>query len=137
MTTTTHRHEPATVGLAGGLVAFAATILLISGILDVFRGIVAVAKDNIVVNTPDYTFHFSTTGWGWIHIALGAATVLVGIGLFKGNLAAKVAGVFMAGLIILSSFLSLPYNPLWSVILIGLCAFAIWGICTVRRPGTG
>lgn len=137
MTATTHRHEPATFGFAGGMVAFAATILLISGILDVFRGVVAVAKDSIVVNTPDYTFAFNTTGWGWIHIALGAAAILVGVGLFKGNLAAKVAGVFMAGLIILSSFLSLPYYPLWSLILIGLSGFVIWAICTVRQPRAG
>jgi hypothetical protein len=137
MATTTHRHEPATMGFAGGLTAFAATILLISGILDVFRGVVAVAKDNIVVNTADYTFQFNTTGWGWIHIALGAAAILVGVGLFRGNFAAKVAGVFMAGLIMLSSFLSLPYYPLWSLILIGLSGFVIWAICTVRQPRAG
>ena len=137
MATTTHRHEPATMGFAGGLTAFAATILMISGILDVFRGIMAVAKDNIVVNTPDYTFHFNTTGWGWIHIALGAVAILVGIGLFTGNLAAKIGGVFIAALIILSSFLSLPYYPLWSLILIGLSGFVIWAICTVRQPRAG
>jgi hypothetical protein len=137
MATTTHRQQPAPMGLAGGLVAFGATILLISGVLDVFRGVVAVAKDNIVVNTPDYTFQFSTTGWGWIHIALGVAAILVGIGLYRGNIAAKVAGVFMAGLIILSSFLSLPYYPLWSLILLGLSGFVIWAICTVRQPRAG
>lgn len=137
MATTTHRHEPVSMGLAGGTIAFAATILLISGILDVFRGVVAVAKDDIVVNTQDYTFAFNTTGWGWIHIALGAAAILIGVGLFKGNFAAKVAGVFMAGLIILSSFLSLPFYPLWSLVIIGLCSFVIWSICTVRQPRAG
>lgn len=41
-------------------------------------GIMAVADDDIVVNTPDYVFKFDTTGRGWITCCSGAFAVLEG-----------------------------------------------------------
>lgn len=118
---------------AGDLVVFAAVVLLVAGILDVLRGISAIAKDDVFVNTPNYVFEFDLTGWGWIHLALGVLAILVGIGLFKPTLWARVLGVAIAVLLIITNFLSLPYYPLWSVVAIALCGFVIWGLCTVRH----
>lgn len=118
--------------LATGLVAFAAVILIVSGIMDVLRGIMAIAKDNVYVSTPDYVFQFNLSSWGWIHLVLGALAVLVGLGLFRAALWARVAGVVLAGLLMVASFLSLPYYPVWSVVLIALYAFIIWALCVVR-----
>jgi hypothetical protein len=126
----TVRHQPVYQGFAGGIVVFAAVMLLIAGVLDVFRGIVAIAKDDVIVSTPDYTFQWDTAGWGWIHLILGAVTVLVALGLFQGSLWARIIGVLMAGLLILSSFLSLPYYPVWSIVLIAMGGFVIWALCT-------
>ncbi|WP_245996410.1 DUF7144 family membrane protein [Streptomyces armeniacus] len=127
----TVRHQPVHQGFAGGIVVFGAVMLLIAGVLDVFRGIVAIAKDDLIVATPDYTFEFDTAGWGWVHLILGAATVLVAFGLFSGSLWARVVGVVMAGLLIVSSFLSLPYYPVWSIVLMAMSALVIWALCTM------
>ncbi|MGP3984984.1 DUF7144 family membrane protein [Streptomyces sp. KR80] len=119
--------------LAGGLVVFAAVMLIIGGILNVFRGIMGIAEDDIFVTTPNYVFEYDVTGWGWIHLILGALAVLAGFSLFKATVWARIAGVGLAGLLLISSFLSLPYYPIWSVVLIALYGFIIWALCVVRR----
>ncbi|MFR9676701.1 hypothetical protein [Streptomyces sp. TR06-5] len=133
----TIRERPVDYGLAGGITVFAAVMLLIAGVLDLLRGVMAIVNDAVIVTTPDYTFQFDTEGWGWVHLAVGAVAVLVSFGLFRANFWARVAGVIMAGLVIVSSFLSLPYYPVWSVVLIAMCGFVIWGLCTVRSEPDG
>ncbi|GAA3787404.1 hypothetical protein ACFS5L_05195 [Streptomyces phyllanthi] len=125
--------RPQRPAFATGLVAFGATMLVIGGILDVFRGIMAIADDDIIVSTPNYVFKFDTTGWGWIHLILGALAVLVGMSLFKARPWARFVGVLLAGLLLIASFLSLPYYPVWSVVLIAVYGFIIWALC-VDRP---
>ncbi|UXY31575.1 DUF7144 family membrane protein [Streptomyces sp. HUAS TT20] len=114
---------------AGGLTAFAAVMLMIAGILDIFRGIMAIAQDDVFVTTPNYAFKFDLSGWGWVHLILGAVAVIVGLGLFQRSMWARVAGVTIAGLIIIANFLSLPYYPIWSIVMIAFSGFVIWALC--------
>lgn len=121
---------------AEGLTAFAAVMLMIAGVLDILRGVMAIAEDEVFVSTRDYVFQFDLTGWGWVHLALGVAAVLVSLGLFQESLWARVAGVALAGLIIIANFLSLPYYPVWSIVMIAFSGFIIWALCVVRRDGS-
>ncbi|GAA3378988.1 hypothetical protein GCM10020367_60730 [Streptomyces sannanensis] len=132
MTHTTQSVPGKTAIAAGGLVIFAATMLVIVGILDVFRGIMAIADDDIFLATPRYVFRFDLAGWGWIHLTLGALAVLVGVFLFRAVLWARVTGIVIAALLIMANFLSLPYYPLWSLVAIALNAFVIWALCLVN-----
>ncbi|WP_329215048.1 hypothetical protein OG352_05865 [Streptomyces sp. NBC_01485] len=117
---------------AGGLMIFAAVTLMLSGVLDIFRGIMGIAEDDIFVATRNYVFEFDLTGWGWIHLALGAVAVIVSLGLFQSAMWARVAGVAIAGLIVIANFLSLPQYPVWSVVMIAFSAFVIWALCVVK-----
>jgi hypothetical protein len=119
--------------LATGTMVFAAVMLMITGMLAVFRGIAAIAEDEVFVSTRNYTFAFDLTGWGWIHLILGAVAVLISMGLFQGAGWARVTGVGIAALVIIANFLSLPAYPVWSVIMIAMSAFIIWALCTPRR----
>ncbi|MEV6210247.1 hypothetical protein [Kitasatospora sp. NPDC051914] len=119
--------------LASGAVAAAAVILLLAGLLDLLRGIMAIAEDEVFTRTPNYTFQFSTTAWGWIHLALGVLALLAGLALFRLALWARIVGVVMASLLIVANFLSVPYYPLWSLTVMAACVFVIWGLCAVRR----
>ncbi|MGW4596572.1 DUF7144 family membrane protein [Streptomyces sp. NPDC004457] len=122
---------------ATGLTAFAAVMLLLSGMLDVFRGIMAIAHDDVFLATRSYVFRFDLTGWGWIHLILGAVALLVGFGLLGGALWARVAGVAIASLVIIANFLSLPYYPVWSIVLMAFSAFVIWALCVGRQGASG
>ncbi|GCB48444.1 hypothetical protein [Streptomyces sp. NL15-2K] len=118
---------------ATGLTAFAAVMLFLVGLLDIFRGIMAIAEDDIFVTTRNYVFEWDLTGWGWMHLALGVVAVLVSIGLLKVSAWARVAAVAIAGLVIIANFLSLPYYPVWSVVMITISGFIIWAVCVVQR----
>ncbi|MEV6315725.1 hypothetical protein [Streptomyces sp. NPDC051776] len=120
--------------MAAGLVVFAAVMLILTGLLGVFRGIMGIAEDDIFVSTPNYVFEFDVTGWGWLHLILGALAVLVGFGLFTGALWARIGGVALAGLALIVNFLSIPYYPFWAIVLMALDAFIIWALCVARRP---
>ncbi|WP_369030784.1 DUF7144 family membrane protein [Streptomyces adonidis] len=118
---------------ASGLTAFAAVMLFLVGLLDLFRGIMAIAEDDIFLTTRNYVFEFDLTGWGWVHLALGVVAMIVSFGLLRTATWARVAGVAIAGLVIIANFLSLPYYPVWSVVMITISGFIIWSLCVVRR----
>ena len=63
---------------ATGGVLFAGTLMLLSGLFNIFEGIMALARQHVYLTTPNYTFKFTTTSWGWIHLILGAVVGLVG-----------------------------------------------------------
>ncbi|MFF3325103.1 hypothetical protein [Streptomyces sp. NPDC002889] len=132
MTTTAPRRSDKAESAAGGLVTFSAVMLFIAGVLDLFRGIMAIAQDDIYVRTPNYVFKFDLTSWGWIQLILGVLAILVSIGLFARATWARMTAVALAGLLIIENFLTIPYYPLWSIVLIALYSFIIWSLLTVN-----
>jgi hypothetical protein len=138
MATTATPRRSGTSEAAAGVVTFAAVMLFIAGVLAIFRGIMGIVEDDVFVTTPNYVFKFDLTSWGWIHLILGVAAVLVSIGLFSAAVWARVIGVGISGLLLIVSFLSIPYYPLWSITLIALYGFVIWALCVIRHdPLTG
>jgi hypothetical protein len=134
MTATHTRQADATKQeIAGGLTVVGGVLLMIVGVLDLFRGIMAIAEDDIFVTTPNYIFEFDLTGWGWVHVALGALAMLVSLGLVRAATWARITGIAIAALVIIANFLSLPYYPIWSVVMIAMSTFIVWALCVVRR----
>ncbi|MEU6235336.1 hypothetical protein [Kitasatospora sp. NPDC047058] len=114
---------------APGLVIFAGVLMLINGCIEAFRGIMAIADDDVFLSTPRYVFRFDLTGWGWIHVIIGAVVALVGTFLLLGKSWARWAGMVIVALSVLENFLALPYYPFWSVIVIAMDVFIIWALC--------
>ncbi len=136
-TTHTPHRSPGTTQLwAGGLTVFAAVMLGITGVVGIFRGIMAIAEDDVFLTTPNYVFQFDLTGWGWIHLVLGAVALAVSFGLYKVSMWARVAGVAIAAVVIVANFLSLPYYPAWSILMIAMSGFVIWALCVVKPDDT-
>ncbi|WP_392959598.1 hypothetical protein [Streptomyces sp. LN245] len=134
-TTQHHTRSKATMTAAGGLMIFASVMLFVSGVLDILRGVMAIAEDDVFVTSQNYVFKFDLTSWGWIHLTLGAVAVVVSLGLFTAATWARVIGVGIAALLIIANFLDIPYYPVWSLTLIALYGFVIWALC-VARPDT-
>ena len=51
-----------------------------------------------------------------------------------GMVWARVVGVILATLSAVASFMSLPFYPIWSIILIAIDVFVIWSLVVVRAP---
>ncbi|MGW1894546.1 DUF7144 family membrane protein [Streptomyces sp. NPDC002004] len=132
MTTGVRQRSETHLAAASGLVMFAAILLMVAGFLDLFRGIMGIAQDDVFVVAPNYVFKFDTTSWGWIHMVLGALAIVVSAGLFKGVTWARYAAIGFASLLIIANFLSIPYYPLWSIVAIAMYGFIIWGLCVAR-----
>ncbi len=117
-------------GVAVGYLLFAAIMLVIVGILQILAGLVALVDDEFYVATSEWVFEFDVTAWGWIHIIGGVVLVLAGAGLFSGNLAARVVAVVVAAVSVIANFAWLPYQPVWSTIMIVLAIGVIWALTT-------
>ncbi|SHM32517.1 DUF7144 family membrane protein [Actinacidiphila paucisporea] len=132
---TPHRDDDRSAWAAGGTV-FAGVLLLVAGIMAILEGIVGIAKDSVyVVTRGDYVYKFNVTSWGWIHLVLGVIAVLVGLGLLRGSAWSRFAGIAIASLALLANFMFLPYQPAWSLIMIGIYVFIIWSLATYHRHG--
>ncbi|WP_245718153.1 DUF7144 family membrane protein [Nocardia miyunensis] len=111
----------------------AAALLIVAGVVQILEGISAVEADDIVVVGPQYSYRWSTTGWGVVHIVIGALLVLVAAALLAGQTWARVTAIVFASVSIVANFLWLPHNPWWSILVIALDAFLIWAVATWDR----
>ncbi|WP_443056411.1 DUF7144 family membrane protein [Streptomyces sp. NBC_00667] len=114
---------------AAGGTLFAGVLLLVDGVLGIIKGITGLAKDDVYAHLGNYVFKFNLTTWGWIHLILGIILVVVGAGLLKRVLWARVAGVVLAGCGIILDFMWMPYTPVWAIISILIGVFVIWALC--------
>ena len=121
---------------AVGWSGFAGIMLVIIGVMDVIQGIVALANDTFYVVGEEWVFEFNVTAWGWIHLILGIVLVLSGVGIFSGNIAARVVGVIVAALAMVVNFAWLPYYPIWSIVVIAICIAVIWALTAHGRDIT-
>lgn len=122
-------------GFAAGTSIAAGVLLFTVGILQLCQGIAAVAKDDIVVVGAHYTYTWSLTAWGWIHIVIGILVAVTGIALMTGALWARIGAVFIAALSIFVNFLWLPHYPWWSLAIIALDVVVIWAVATWNPEG--
>jgi hypothetical protein len=120
-----------------GWVLFAGVMMVANGILSIFEGAVGVARDGVYAATGNYTYKFDLTAWGWIHIAIGALVLLIGLGVIAGQRWARYAGIVVVAISLFANFLFLPYYPLWAMVVIAIDVFVLWALCAWRRPGDG
>lgn len=117
-----------------GWVVFAGVMLILLGAFQAIEGLVAVfdrgfylvGSEGLIVNV-DYTV------WGWVHLILGMVAVAAGIGLTKGNTAARMLGVVLA---VISAILNLAFlaaYPIWSTIVIAVDIIVIYAIVVHGR----
>lgn len=118
-------------GLAAAGSIFAATMLLVIGVFQGIMGIVAITRNEFYVVVRNYVFNMNTTGWGWIHVVLGALLLITGIFLYLDAGWAAAAGIVLAALSAVNSFFFMPYYPLWSIVVIAADAFVIWSLATM------
>ena len=79
-----------------GWVAFAGTLLLLIGCVNVIEGIAAIGNANFFTHNTHYVFANLNT-WGWIVLILGSCQILVGFGVFVKNQFSRWVGVVCAG----------------------------------------
>ena len=116
-----------------GYASFAGVVLVLVGIFQALAGVAALVKDQYFVVTQDYVFKFNVTTWGWIHLVIGLIVLAAGIGVFSGAVWARTIGVFVAVVNAAAHFMFMPYQPVWSMLVIALDVAIIWALTVHGR----
>ncbi len=115
--------------MAAGIgVMFAATMLIVTGIMQVFLGLAAVANDEFFVTFPSYVLTFDVSTWGWVHLALAAVMLVAGFSLFSGSRVAGFVAAIIALISAMANFAFIPHHPIWATLIIAFDVFVIWAI---------
>lgn len=110
-----------------GWLAFAATIMVLMGLLYVVAGLVTLVESNYYgVSTSVLVVHQNWTTLGWTQLVLGALVIAAGVALLRGRLWARIAAVALAGIGVVENFLSIGAAPVWNTLLVGLGIVVIY-----------
>lgn len=120
------------VAAAGGT-ALAATLMILTGLVNFFVGITGIIKGSFFTTVPNYAFYFSVRGRGWVDLVLGAVIFAAGVCVLLGMTWARVVGIVLAVFVAIANFLFLPFYPIWSIIVIALSVFIIWALASGGR----
>lgn len=108
--------------------AFAGVILLVGGVFGVLQGASAIGHSTPYASLVTYTYRFSITSWGWIHLAIGVALLVVGACVLLGMPWARFVGIGLASVSMAMQFIFLPYYPAWALVAIALDIAVLWGL---------
>ena len=112
------------------MTVFAGVMLATLASLQILQGLAAVLKDDVYVRGVEYTYQFDVSTWGWIHMLIGAIGVAVGIGILTGQVWARIGGLAIAVVSLLSQFMFMPYYPFWAMLVIFMDVVVIWALAT-------
>ncbi|QIJ65579.1 hypothetical protein [Streptomyces sp. JB150] len=116
-----------------GAGTLAGVLMLCGGVMAVLQGIAAVAEDDVYARIGGYVYEVRLTGWGWIHVVVGALVAVAGWGVLTGASRARPAGLALVTLSLVAQFLFLPYAPLWALVMVAIDVFVL-GALTARTP---
>ena len=112
-----------------GRAAFAATLLLIAGTLNIIYGIGALDSANIFTDERRFVLtNLNTLGWVLI-VARGRADNRRSVAPSRATRTAGIIGVVGAGLGAIGALFSIGgANPWWSLALFALCVYVLYGL---------
>jgi hypothetical protein len=111
-----------------GRAAFAGTLLLIVGSINVLYGIGALDDANVFVNDQRFILDNLNT-LGWVLIVLGLIQLTGGFSLLAGNTYGRVIGIIGGTFGAIGALLSIGgAYPWWSLAVFALCVYVVHGI---------
>lgn len=117
-----------------GLVIFAGVMLVMLGGFQAMEGIVAIIRDDYYLVTRNgLVIDLDYTTWGWIHLILGLLAAGAGIGIFAGQMWARVLGIVIAVMSALANMAFLAAYPIWATIMIAVDVLVIYALAMHGR----
>ena len=111
-----------------GRVIFAATLLLIVGVVNIIYGIGALDDANIFTDSKRFVLDNLNTR-GWVLIILGIIQLAGGLSLMAGNTFGRILAIVGGVLGALGALFSIgDGNPWWSLAVFALCVYIVHGV---------
>lgn len=134
-TRTAHTAKP---GNWLGMVIFSGVILMLLGSFQLIEGIVAIVRDDYYFTTSSgLAVDFNYTVWGVFHSTLGLLTMAAGVGVFLGQMWARVVGIGIAAISALGNLLFLPAYPFWCAVVIAIDVLVIYTLAVHGSSAAG
>lgn len=111
----------------------AGTLMILSGLLTFFVGMVGLVRGIFFSNVSNYPFYFSVRGRGITLVVIGAVAFVVGCGLLLHITVLRHLATLVAVLSAIANFMFLPFYPFWSVIILALDVLIIWELTREHR----
>lgn len=105
--------------------SFAGVLIVLVGVFNFIDGIVAVANANYFTGRLVFG---DLKSWGWTILILGVLQFLVGLAILANQSWAAYVGILLAMLNAIGQLLYLPVYPVWSIIIIAVDVFVIYGL---------
>jgi hypothetical protein len=113
----------------GGWVTFAGIMLALVGIVHVATGTIALLDpDSYYVTSSGLVFQIDYSTWGWVHLVLGVAVVVAGVGVLNRRSWARRLGIAFCALSILVNLGFASAAPWWAVTVIAFDVFFIYAM---------
>jgi hypothetical protein len=111
-----------------GRVVFAATLLLIVGVVNIIYGIGALDDANIFTDSTRFVLDDLNT-LGWVLIILGIIQLAGGLSLMAGSTFGRIIAIVGGVLGALGALFSIgDGNPWWSLAVFALCVYVVHGV---------
>jgi hypothetical protein len=110
-----------------GWVTFAGVMIIMVAILNIIDGIAAISKSSFFVANARYIVSDLNT-WGWVLLGLGVLQLVVGLGIWAGNQAARWAGIVIVSLNAIAQLLFIPAYPFWSLAIFTIDVLVLYGL---------
>lgn len=112
-------------------VTFAGVLLLIVGTFNVINGIALLVDDNYF--HADKLLFGDLSTWGWLALVMGVGQILIGFGVFSGNILAQILAVVWAMLNATLHLFAIGAYPAWSIIIMAIDILVIYGLIMYGR----
>ena len=111
-----------------GWVVFAATILFVVGAINIIYGLIYLFNSEHVVLTPNNAWFIDLTAWGWWLLLVGVVQVLTGYGVMRAMTWARVVGVIIAAISLLSMLPILGVNSVYGLLIVTVDIIVIYAL---------
>jgi hypothetical protein len=108
---------------------FAATLLLIVGVLNIIYGIGALDDANFITSGGTRFVLDDLNTLGWVLIILGVIQLTGGFSLMAGNAYGRVIAIIGGSIGAIGALFSIGgANPWWSLCVFALCVYVVHGV---------
>ncbi|MEY9214618.1 hypothetical protein NI17_018895 [Thermobifida halotolerans] len=111
-----------------GWMLFAATLLFLTGAINIIQGITALFLTDNLFNFGGEAFFFNLTPWGILLGLWGLLLVAAGFALTTRQSWARIAAVVLLAINIVAQLAFFAANPLWSLAVVAIDLFAIYAL---------
>ena len=121
---------------AVGFIFLGSIMMVTLGCWHFIAGIAALVDDSFFAVRPGFALEMDVTTWGWLHIVGGIAMAIVGLTLLSGSPVVRIIAIIMTVISAIWNFYSVPYYPVWSIIMLALCLALLWALIAHGREFT-